>query len=297
MWFKNLRIYSFRDSISVESEKLRALAFVPCGDLDHMKYGFVPPIPGRQDFIHSVNGFIMVCCKKQEKVIPAQAVKDLLEEKIQAILSGEGRHVGRKERGSLKDEIIFSMLPTAPKKSSLHYAYVDLASSLIVCNHSSASAAEDLISKLREALGSLRCYPIALKDVTTQVMTRWLRDNPPEGLQIGDECELKAGKDGRVIRAKNHDLSAAQVLGHIESGMHVNNIALSFKERIHFTVDSDFAIKKLKFSDSVSEQSNDRNPETRAEQFDADFFIMTGELRVMIDGLVAAFGGLAGGEE
>lgn len=295
MWFKHSRVYTLAQALPVPVEyltaKLAEFQFTPCGDQDMKKYGFFPVIPGGKDFISAVNGFIMVCCKKQEKVIPAQAVKDLLEEKIKEIFDNEGRPVGRKERGDLKDEIIFSMLPTAPKKSSLHYAYIDTARSLIICNHSSASAAEDLLSKLREALGSLRCYPIAVKNVTTQVMSNWLRDSAPEGFEIGDECELKAGKDGRIIRAKKQDLSAEEITNHLNSGMHVSNISLSFKERISFTVDSDFAIKKLKFSDSVSDKANEGNAETKAQQFDADFFIMTAELQAMIDSLIAAFGG------
>jgi recombination associated protein RdgC len=75
--------------------------------------------------------------------------------------------------------------------------------------------------------------------------------------------------------------------------MHVSKIALCWKEAIHCMIDDQLAIKRLKFEDSVSEKANDRNPETKAEQFDADFAIMTLELKNFIAALLAAFGGEA----
>lgn len=305
MWFKNARIYTLKDPLPLPlnelTHNLESLKFQPCSSLDTMRYGFVPPLGGdATDYTHQANGFVMICAKKQEKVIPPQAVKDLLEEKVSQIQKQESRAVGRKERQDLKDEIIFSMLPNAPKKSSLHYAYIDVARGLIICNSSSASNAEDLISKLREAVGSLRAHPIAVKSAPSSIMTSWIAgsyDGGPDDIEIRDACELKACKDGRVIRAKNQDLMSDEIFAHIESGMYVANIDATFNDRINFNIDMDFSIKRLKFSDSVTELSSDRDPETKAQQFDADFYIMTAELRLMIDRLIEVFGGLAGDEQ
>ncbi|RYD17366.1 MAG: hypothetical protein EOP88_26950 [Verrucomicrobiaceae bacterium] len=56
-----------------------------------------------------------------------------------------------------------------------------------------------IISKLREALGSLRCIPITAKNVPTQVMTHWVHTGKlPAEFELGEECELQAGKDGAV---------------------------------------------------------------------------------------------------
>ncbi|MFO1390128.1 recombination-associated protein RdgC [Cellvibrio sp.] len=297
MWFKNLRLYRLTEDWTHTPEQLNealeAHCFNPCGSLDPVRYGFIEPL-GRHgsEFIHATNGYIMICAKKQEKILPAAVINEHLEEKALAISEAESRSVSRKEKQSLKDEIIFSLLPKAFSKSSLDFAYIAPQEKLIVVNASSAKRAEDLLSKLREALGSLRCIPISAKNIPTQVMTHWLQTgNLPSGFELGEECELKAGKDERAIRCKKQDLTANEILSHINSGMFVNKVAVTWKESIHCVLDDQLAVKRLKFDDVTSEKANDRNPETKAEQFDADFAIMSGELKNFIADLLAAFGG------
>ncbi|QEI11753.1 recombination-associated protein RdgC [Cellvibrio japonicus] len=299
MWFKNLRLYRLTDDWTLSPEelndKLAPFCFNPCGSLDPLRYGFEPPL-GREgtQYVHASNGYMMICAKKQEKILPSGVIKEQLEEKVAAIREAESRPVGRKERDGLKDEIIFSLLPRAFTKSSLDYAYIALQEKLIVVNSSSAKRAEDLLSKLREALGSLRCMPISPKHLPTQVMTQWLRDSEaPHQFALGEEVELQATKDGRVVRCKKLDLTASEIRSHLDSGMHVSKIALCWKESIHCILDDQLGVKRLKFEDVVSEKANDRNPETKAEQFDADFAIMTLELKNFITALLAAFGGEA----
>ena len=297
MWFKNLRLYRLTEAWSLSAdelnEKLAEFCFNPCGSLDPLRYGFEPPL-GRHgsEYVHVTNGYIMICAKKQEKILPSGVIKEQLEEKVLALSEAEGRPIGRKERDGMKDEIIFSLLPRAFTKSSLDFAYIAPQEKLIVVNAGSAKRAEDLLSKLREALGSLRCLPITAKNLPTQVMTHWLRErSASHQLSLGEECELQAAKDGRVIRCKAQDLTADEILSHLDSGMHVSKLALTWKEAIHFVVDDQLALKRLKFEDSISEQANERNPESKAEQFDADFAIMALELKAFIVDVVAAFGG------
>lgn len=297
MWFKNLRVYRLSEKWTMTPEELDAAlepwVFNPCGSLDVMRYGWVPPL-GRHgsQLVHATNGYIMICAQKQEKILPASVVNEQLEEKVVALGEAESRKVGRKERQELKDEIIFSLLPKAFTRSSLDFAYIAPADDLIVVNASSAKRAEDLLSALREALGSLRTLPLVSKNAPNQVMTQWLRaDDLPQDIQLGDECELKAGKDERVIRCKKLDLQAEEITRHLDSGMFVNKLAISWNDAIHCIVDDELAIKRLRFDDKIYEQANDSNPETHAEQFDADFSIMTLELKSFINSLLHAFGG------
>ena len=295
MWFKNLRVYKLTEAISAEVDLSNVLAeyhFNPCGSLDPKRYGFVPPIPNRIAFTHKVFGFTMFCARLEEKLLPSAAINAQLEEKARAIGEAESRPVGRKERQTLRDELIFSMLPKAFSKFTLDYAYIDHKGGFIVVNSSSAKRAEDLLSKLREALGSLRCIPITVKNLPSQVMTSWLQGGKLlENFVLGENIELKAGKDGRVVRAKKQDLTANEVLAHINSGMYVSKLALTWREGIHFVLDDTLAIKSVKFDDVISEKSNDRNPESKPEQFDADFCVMTAQLTPFINELIAAFGG------
>lgn len=298
MWFKNLRVYrltrAFESSPEALAETLENFAFQPCGKLDPVRYGWVPPL-GRHgtSLVHATNGNIMVCAKRQEKILPAAVVKEELDERVAAISAEEGRHVGRKERDSLKDEVIFDLLPRALAKSSMDFAYIAPSERLVYVNVTSSKRAEELLSALREALGTMSAIPLNSVNPPVASMTEWLRSSElPAPFQLGEECELQAPKDDRIIRCKNQDLTADEILNHIHSGMVVNKLALTWNDAIHFIVDDQLAIKRLKFDDKLLELAGERNPESVAEEFDTDFAVMSTELKQFVADLLNAFGGI-----
>jgi len=299
MWFKNLRIYSLSKQFELTPEALadalQPFGFQPCGKLDPVRYGWVPPL-GRHgsELIHAGNGNIMVCIKRQEKILPAAVIKEALEDRIEAISEQEGRRPGRKERETMKDEVIFSLLPKALAKSSLDFAYISTGDNRLIVNAASSKRGEELASALREALGSFPAVPLSSHDTPVAAMTSWLRDDclPPK-FTLGEECELQAAKDGRVIRCKNQDLTADELLNHIHAGMVVSKLALTWNEAIHFVLDDQLAIKRLKFEDKILGQADERAPESMAESFDVDFAVMATELRQFINDLLEALGGEA----
>ena len=299
MWFKNLRVYRLTEAWTLTAEELdqalSAFCFNPCGSLDPMRYGFEPPLGRDSDlYVHSTNGNLMICTKKQEKILPSAVINEHIEERALAISAAEHRQVGRKEKQSIKDEVIFSLLPKAFSRSSLNYAYIAPKENLLVVNASSAKRAEDLLSKLREAIGSLKVIPASTKHLPTQIMTHWLTTGQlPADFELGEECEFQAPKDGRIIRCKKQDLTATEVLNHLNNGMYVNKLAVIWIESIQCILDNELAIKRVKFDDVIAEKANDRNPESKAEQFDADFAIMAGELKNFFESLFHAFGGAA----
>jgi len=294
MWFKNIRLYQltqpFAHSPEELNEHLAAHVFNPCGKLDLKRQGFVPPL-GRHGelLVHAIPGYIMVALKRQEKILPSGVVREALEEKIQHISEQEGRRVSRKERDGLKDELIFELLPKAFVKNSIDYAYIAMEEQLIVVNTASASRAEEMLSALREAIGSLPCVPVTAKLPATSILTAWLLDSPDDGFVLGDECEMRASKDDRIIRCKRQDLTAEEVLSHIHSAMVVSKLAFEWQGNITGVIDSDFSIKRLKFGEEILDRAGDRNPETAAEEFDAEFSIMTLELKLFLSELMRAF--------
>ncbi|HMU65633.1 MAG TPA: recombination-associated protein RdgC [Cellvibrionaceae bacterium] len=298
MWFKNLRIYTLSSPFTLKpealSQALEAQAFKPCGNLDPMRYGFVPPL-GRHgvELVHVTNGNIMVCAKKQEKIVPGGVVKDALEEKISEI-KAQGRSVGRKERQELKDEILFSLLPRAFSRTRLDFAYFDVQKHWLVVNAASAKRAEELIQALRLALGTLPCVPLAAEINPVLQMSQWLGQGFADApFVLGEECELNAPKDGRVVRVKKQDLSADEIRNHLTVGLRVQKMALHWKDAISFVLDEQLAVKRLKFNDVLSEQADDRRAESAAEEFDASFAIMALAVRDFIAELLAALGGQA----
>lgn len=296
-WFKNLRIYRLTKNFSLTpeklAEKLADFEFQPCGNLDPVKYGWTLPF-GRHgtEFVHAANNFILISAKREEKIIPGALIKEELENKLQEIRDEEGRFVGRSERQTLKDEIIFSLLPKALTKASYDFAYIDKENSLLVVNTSSAKRAEELISALRESIGSLNVVPLSVQKTPAHVMTSWLREGAiKKKFELGDECELQAAKDGRVIRCKKQDLTAHEILNHIESGMLVSKISITWNEAISCIIDDQMSIKRIKYEDAIQEKVQEHDAESAVEQMDIDFSIMTVELAAFINDLVKLFGG------
>ena len=298
MWFKNLRIYSLNNSIAHTPEELNeALAkfkFKPCGNLEPLQYGWTPPL-GRDgsEFVHAANGYIMICAKRQEKVLPAAIVNEALDESVADISSRESRSVGRAEKQAIKEEIIFSLMPKALAKSSYTFAYVDTKKQLLIVNTSSANRAEELLVALREALGTLKAVPLTPLNSPRDLLTGWLTGSDiPADINVGEECELSSQEDGRSVKFKHQDLWIEEVGRHIDSGLQVAKLAIKWKDTIECLVDDQWCFKRIKYGNEITEQADDHNSDTAADQFDIEFSIMAIELSAFIEAMSDAFGGV-----
>ncbi|MBL1262205.1 recombination-associated protein RdgC [Candidatus Methylomicrobium oryzae] len=298
MWFKNLTIFRLTEAFTLTpgelEQKLQTLQFRSCGPHEEFSFGWTQPIGKSADQrVHAANGFMMLCGKKEEKVLPTAVVNEMLQEKIGEIEDREARKLSKKERTTLKDELIFELLPKAFRFSRKTYAYIDPKGGWLLIDSASAKSAEDLLSNLRKCLGSLPAIPLNTIDKPSVNMTQWLlTQETPEDLTIEDECELRAlQEEGGIIRCKKHDLSVPEIKNHLDTGKQVIKLAVNWAGRIAFVLDEHLALKRLRFLDMVQEQAADIDTGSAAERFDADFTIMTGELAELLPRLTAWFGG------
>ena len=125
-------------------------------------------------------------------------------------------------------------------------------------------------------------------------MTRWVGSGQPAaGFDLGEECELRDNADvSSVIRCKNQDLGAAEIVNHLKTGMHVSKLALSWQQRLEFVLDEKLVVKRLRFADMVQEQASDIEADDAATRFDVDFSIMALELSAFIEALAGVLGGV-----
>lgn len=297
MWFKNLSVFRLTKPFVLDAEalheKLLEKTFEPVSSQEPKSFGWVSPLGKHSDLLtHSSNGYTMVCAKRQEKILPASVINEKVDEKVAIIEQEEARKVARKERQSMKDEITFDLLPRAFAKSSLLYAYIAPVEGLIVVNSSSAKASEDLLSLLRESIGSLAVIPLTAKNLPMQTMTHWLSTKEvPDNFILGGECELKELQDNGSIKCKEQDLLSDDIASHINAGLQVTQLALQWQEKIDCVIDEKLTIKRLKFSDLIQEAASDRQAESMAEQFDVDFTLMTSEIKPFLAELIVALGG------
>ena len=299
MWFKNLALYRFTEPFTLDvtelEEKLKDKQFRPCTSHDEFSMGWTSPIGnGAEQLVHASNGFMMLCLKKEEKVIPAAVINEMLQEKVAEKEEQEVRKLSRKERTALKDELIFELLPRAFSFSKKTYAYIDPKGGWIVADAATAKKAEDLLSYLRKCLGSLPVVPINTIDQPVITMTKWLTDNKtvPNDLVVEDECELRSPEeDGSIIRCKRHNLGLPEIINHLDTGKQVIKLAVNWTDRLSFIIDENLAIKRLKFLDLIQDQVSDTEADDAAAQFDVDFSIMSLELANFLPRLIEIFGG------
>lgn len=298
MWFKNLVLYRFTKPFTLSNEdldqQLESKAFRPVGDLEPSFMGWEFPL-GRdgQERVHTTNGYFMLCARKEDKILPASAVKEVVDSRALEIEEKEGRKVRGKERANIKDEVLLEMMPKAFTRNSRTYAYIDPKGGWMVVDAGSPKKAEELTSLLRETIGSLPIVPLNVEQAPSAVMTAWLKDGgEPANFNIEDECELRdPGEDGGTVKARKQDLGSDEIRSHLDAGKMVTRLALTFDDRMTFVLDETLAVKRLKFLDLVQDEAADRNAETAAESFDADFAIMALELNRFFPDLIEAFGG------
>ncbi|MCC5810730.1 MAG: recombination-associated protein RdgC [Ectothiorhodospiraceae bacterium] len=298
MWFKNLCFYKLETEFPFDAEnleqRLERHLFQPCGKLDLESGGWAPPIgDGQGGLVHAANGYLMVCLKEENKLLPASVLKEALTERVSLIEEEQARKVRKREKDQLKDEVLLDMLPRAFSRSRRTYAYVDPHEGWLVVDAPSWKKAEELTERLRDALGSLPIVPPQLDTAPQAVMTRWLStDQVPSDFTIGDECVLNDPQlEGAEVRCKRLDLSSSEVKTHLKAGKLVSRLALHWQDRMSFVLDADMSVKRLKFNDVVQDDSGDSEADSDAERFDSDFSIMTLELARLIPRLMAVIEG------
>lgn len=300
MWFKNARLFRFTKSFEASperlEEKLADAAFKPCGSHDTMRLGWVPPL-GRmsEQFVHAANGYYLICLRKEEKLLPAQVVKEAVMERVEQIELEQSRKVRRKERDEIREQLTLEMLPQAFTRSRHCYAYIAPKDGWMVVDASSPKQAEEVTSHLRKTLGSLPVRPPAVEQSPAFTMTGWLNNQVamPSGLVAGLECDLKdPGEEGGTIKCKGVDLHSEEVLNHLACGMRVTRIALNWEgDQLSFVLDEDLALRRLTYGNTLREQLDEIDSDDALARFDGAFSIMTLELARLIPVLLDGFGG------
>ena len=298
MWFKNLIVYRLSNPIDLSADELETrleeFAYRPCTSQEKSKYGWSKPMGKHgESLLHVTDGNILLCAKKEDKMLPASVVKEALDEKVEQIEADTARPVKKKEKDALKEEIEHQLLPRAFSRLGTTRAYISPKMGLIIVDASSHNKAEDLLALLRKSIGSLAVLPVQSKAAVEQTMTDWLQnETPTHPFELLEEAELKSPLEGGpIIRCKNQDLICNELKAHIENGMFAVKVAMQYAESLTFVLNEDLTVKRVKFTDVVMEQKEDQDKDDKAACFDADFAIMTGEFEQFIPALLDVLGG------
>ncbi|MBF8777948.1 recombination-associated protein RdgC [Pseudomonas fulva] len=299
MWFKNLLTYRLTQDVPFEPEALEAALAGkparPCASQELTTYGFVAPFGKGEDapLVHVSGDYLLIAARKEERILPSSVVNDAVKEKVEEIETEQMRKVYKKERDQIKDEIIQAFLPRAFIRRSMIFAAIAPRLGVILVNSASAKRAEDLLSTLREVMGSLPVRPATVKIAPVATMTDWVKSqNAAEGFYVLDECELRdTAEDGGIVRCKRQDLTGEEIQLHLSTGKVVTQLALAWQDKLSFVLDDKMVIKRLKFEELLQEQAEQDGGDEAAQQFDASFQLMMMTFAEFLPVLFEALGG------
>lgn len=296
MFFRNLLIYRLTQAIdwSRLEEVLGGKRARPCASQELATYGFVAPVgKGEQaPLVHAGLGCYLIAAREEERILPGTVVREALQEKVEEIEAQQLRKVYKKERNQLKDEIVQAFLPRAFVRRRQTFAAIDSQAGLIFVDASSWRVAEDLLSTLRECLGSLPVRPLAVKVAPSVTFTQWLKaQDAGNDLYLLDRAVLSdTHEGGGKIAATRQDLGSDEIQVHLSAGKLVTMLGLAWSDKLSFVLDEKLVVRQLRFEGLLHEQAAE-SAEDAAALADSYFALQTLTLREFVPTLIEALGG------
>jgi recombination associated protein RdgC len=272
--------------------QLAARRFRPCGPLETATLGWCAPTgDDNAALVHGVNGCLLMSVRRQERLLPSSVVAEALDERVAEIEGAEVRTVGRAERRRLREDILTELLPRAFLRSRRIHAYLDIMAGWLVVDAASDKAAEEVVSLLRQMLGSLPAKPPRPNRPVGPLLTQWVEgNNLPQGFTLGQDCELRDPEDAQsVVRCRGQDLTGEEIQTHLRAGKQVVKLALEWDEHLSLLVQDDLSLKRLRLADALMEDALGGDIEDPAARLDAEFALTALELRGLLERLAEVF--------
>lgn len=296
----NLTVYRLSKPFALNADqlntKLKADEFVPCKPQEFKRAGWVAPHQMPDDlYVRELEGCLQITLKSEEKILPTSVIEAEVSERVIAIEEEQDRKVRKNERSELKEQVMMEMLPRAFSKFSQSVAYVDTVANLVIVHESSSKKAEDIVSRLRKASGTLPVRPIATEEAPQPVMTQLinLKRDFTETMAAGYNTTLVDPLETtKTVTCKGVEPHSEEVRKHIEDGMVVKSMTLLWKaSSAAFEIDEKLVIKKLNLGEEVMSELDEIDAEDQLALYDAYFSLFVRTTRELVTDVVALFGG------
>lgn len=275
MFFKTATLFQLKEA--VDFDKLEAaLSEFPLkevGSQEAFSYGSMPLIRNSETWSLRSNDCLLMRFGKEEKNLPSAVVREALEEKVAQIELIEGRKVGRKEKADMKEELIFTMRPTAYAKRSDVWMHIDNKAGFIAIYTTNGIMIEQSFKHLQTMLGSFPMAPLQAQVSPSSTMTHWLLMNEvPSSLETGDECDIEdRSEDKASIRFKALEPLSEDVTRHLQQGMSVKSLALRWTDKLSLVLHDDLTVRKMKWDDAIKEAAFNDSDGGGLSDLDANF--------------------------
>lgn len=296
MFFRNVRPYALAKGFAMSpgtlEEQLAKLPLQPPTGMSILSRGWVPPYEDA-GLVYNVNRDYLIALGVESKVLPAATVRKEVKLKAAELERTQGYKAGKKQIRDLAERVTAELLPRAFTKRSVTRAWIDIEARLIVVDACSASKAEELLEHLRNTLGELPVTRLETQMSAGGAMTNWLTaGDAPNQFALDSDCQLNGtGEAAARVRYAHHDLSVKEIREHIAGGKFASHLGLLWKDRVALTLVEPLFVSKIKFL-AIEKGEDEGAGISAADQREADFLLVTGELRALLGDLTTALGGL-----
>ncbi len=261
------------------------------------------------DLVEVIAGrYLLLCYSVIKRQISSAGIKRKLEQRVAQIERSQLRKVYKKERDSLKDDIIAAVLPTALMVQTSYYVIIDTLSQRIFVASASLKTAEDALSLLREALGSLPVAVLRTRLSPVTVMTDWVKKTQPmpEDTFLLEAAILEEVDGPGKAGVAYIDLDEEGVKALLnEGGRQVTKLAVGLLDQngeqlCAATIDAKLLMRKVWFSTYAQDQVDERCQAqegdedlaaARRAELEASMLIGLDAVNQLADKLIEAFGG------
>lgn len=294
--FRNVRLYRFNNrwprSEAELSESLASVGFKPCGTYSERSAGWESPTGNAEGpLCRRVGGADLLRLRSQSRLLPAAAVEEALEQRLQDYRGRMQQEPSRREKRRLKEQTRDELLPKALLKSDRTRGFCLIAERILGIDTGSEARAEHFLDHLRAALGGIDVAPLSFRRPVGRLLTEIFMGHAPRPFALGRECRMQDPADVKsTVRCADMDLTDRAVRNHVKEGMMLTHLGVEIGQALSCVIDHDGNLSKLKFAGAESEvdESDDEDPLAR---LDAEFVLLTGTLRQLVETFERVLGG------
>jgi recombination associated protein RdgC len=294
--FRNVRWYRFEgpwpDSEAALSDALEAAVFAPCGPMTERSNGWEAILPDTSESLaRRVNGVDVLRLRSQSRILPAAAVNEELEARIDAFRKRTEEAPSTREKRRLKAEARDELMPKAMLKSDRIWGYVDPKDQVIAIDTAQEANAERFLRRITAAIDGLSIQPLQFREPVETLLGKVMFGDSPRQFNAGRECRMQDLSDSRaIVRWTNFDLTDPSIRNHVAEGMRLTHMAVEYDNVMSAVLSEDGVLSKLKFLGEDDDSELDNDP---AARLDAEIVLLSGTLRHLLSDLRKLLGGVA----
>jgi len=292
--FRNLRLYRLQSpwpaSEAALSDHLAEAAFKPCSPFSEQSVGWEAPTGLEADpLCRRVGGCDLLALRRQTRLLPAAAINEVLPGRVAEFQTRVGREPSRKERRQLRDEVYGELLPKALLRSQRIHGFHLASDQIVAIDATSPARAELFLDQLRLALGTLAVRPLAFRQPVAGLLTRALLGNGPRELRVGRECRMQDPASAKsAVQWLDMDLADDNARKLVRDGLKLQRLGVDFDDVLACVIDQDGVLRKIRLPGADVAEIDDEDPLAR---LDAEFVMLTGSVRRLLEVLKKALGG------